>query len=51
MELLEIAKKRFSVRSYTNQKVEPEKLNKILEAAHCPYGSKSPADTLDRGSE
>ena len=34
MELLEIAKKRFSVRSYTNQKVEPEKLNKILEAAH-----------------
>ena len=34
MELLEIAKKRFSVRNYTNQKVEPEKLNKILEAAH-----------------
>ena len=34
MELLEIAKKRFSVRSYTDQKVEPEKLNKILEAAH-----------------
>ena len=34
MELLEIAKKRFSVRSYTNQKVEPEKLAKILEAAH-----------------
>ena len=34
MELLEIAKKRFSVRDYTDQKVEPEKLNKILEAAH-----------------
>ena len=34
MELLEIAKKRFSVREYTDQKVEPEKLNKILEAAH-----------------
>ena len=34
MELLEIAKKRFSVRNYTDQKVEPEKLNKILEAAH-----------------
>lgn len=34
MELLETAKKRFSVRSYTDQKVEPEKLNKILEAAH-----------------
>ena len=34
MELLEIAKKRFSVRNYTNQKVESEKLAKILEAAH-----------------
>lgn len=34
MELLEIAKKRFSVRSYTGQNVEPEKLHKILEAAH-----------------
>lgn len=34
MELLEIAKKRFSVRDYTDQKVEPEKLSKILEAAH-----------------
>lgn len=34
MELLEIAIKRFSVRSYTEQKVEPEKLDKILEAAH-----------------
>lgn len=34
MELLEIAKKRFSVRNYTSQKVETEKLNKILEAAH-----------------
>lgn len=34
MELLEITKKRFSVRNYTDQKVEPEKLSKILEAAH-----------------
>lgn len=34
MELLDIAKRRFSVRDYTDQKVEPEKLNKILEAAH-----------------
>lgn len=34
MEFLEMAKKRFSVRDYTAQKVEPEKLNKILEAAH-----------------
>ena len=34
MALLEIAKKRFSVRNYTNQKVESEKLAKILEAAH-----------------
>lgn len=34
MEFLNIAKSRYSVRSYTNQKVEKEKLNKILEAAH-----------------
>lgn len=34
MEFLNIAKQRFSVRSYTNQKVEQEKLDKILEAAH-----------------
>ena len=32
MEFLSIAKQRFSVRSYTSQHVEPEKLEKILEA-------------------
>ena len=34
MSFLEIAKKRSSVRSYTEQKVEKEKLDQILEAAH-----------------
>jgi nitroreductase len=34
MNFLEIAKKRYSVRSYTSQKVEAEKLDKILQAAH-----------------
>lgn len=34
MDFLELATKRYSVRNYTEQKVEPEKLNKILEAAH-----------------
>lgn len=34
MEFINIAKQRCSVRSYTNEKVEPEKLEKILEAAH-----------------
>lgn len=34
MEFLNIAKQRSSVRSYTEKKVEPEKLEKILEAAH-----------------
>ena len=34
MDFLSIAKQRFSVRSYTNQAVEKEKLDKILEAAH-----------------
>ena len=34
MKLLETGKRRVSVRVYTVQKVEPEKLNKILEAAH-----------------
>lgn len=36
MEFLSIAKQRFSVRSYTSQHVEPEKLEKILEAALLP---------------
>ena len=34
MNFLEIAKSRYSVRDYTSQKVEQEKLNKILYAAH-----------------
>ena len=34
MDFLSIAKKRCSVRSYTGQSVETEKLEKILEAAH-----------------
>ena len=34
MEFSDIAKLRYSVRSYTSEKVEQEKLNKILEAAH-----------------
>ena len=34
MEFIELAKKRYSVRNYSNKKVEPEKLNKILQAAH-----------------
>ena len=34
MELLEIAKKRYSVRKYTGKEIEQEKLDKILEAAH-----------------
>lgn len=32
MEFLELAKQRFSVRKFTDQKVEDEKLHKILEA-------------------
>lgn len=34
MDFIEIAKKRYSVRSYNDKKVEEEKLKKILEAAH-----------------
>ena len=34
MNFLEIAKKRYSVRSYSGKKVEQEKLDKILLAAH-----------------
>ena len=34
MEFIDIAKQRSSVRSYTDKKVEPEKLERILEAAH-----------------
>ncbi len=34
MDFLEIAKKRYSVRNYSDRKVEAEKLDKILLAAH-----------------
>lgn len=34
MDFLDIAKSRYSVRNYTDRKVEKEKLDKILEAAH-----------------
>ena len=34
MDFITIAKKRCSIRSYTERKVEAEKLDKILEAAH-----------------
>ena len=34
MDFLEIAKKRYSVRSYSDRKVEGEKSDKILQAAH-----------------
>ncbi len=34
MDFIEIAKKRYSARSYKGKKVEEEKLQKILDAAH-----------------
>lgn len=34
MDFLEIAKTRFSVRNYTDRKVEEEKIDKILNSAH-----------------
>ena len=34
MSFIEIAKKRYSVRNYSDRKVEKEKLEKILQAAH-----------------
>ena len=40
MSFLDIAKKRSTVRSYTSQKVEQDKLDQILEAAHvAPTGA------------
>lgn len=40
MDFLTLAKKRYSVRAYTEQKVEKEKLEAILEAAHvAPTGA------------
>ncbi len=35
MELLDIMNERFSVRKYVDKPVEPEKLDKILNAADC----------------
>lgn len=35
MNTLDIIKKRFSVRKYENKPVEQEKLDAILDAAHC----------------
>src|SRR5574344_1454865 len=34
MDILSIAKSRYAVRKYSNKRVEQEKLDKILEAAH-----------------
>ena len=34
MEFSELVKRRYSVRSYNGKKVEQEKVEKILEAAH-----------------
>lgn len=34
MNFLDLAKSRYSVRNYNEKKVESEKLNRILEAAH-----------------
>ena len=44
MNFLELAKKRYSVRSYTPQKVEKEKLDKILQAAHVAIYSNNQED-------
>lgn len=47
MEFLELAKKRCSTRKYSSQKVEPEKLAKLLEAARvAPTGKNSQAFKL-----
>lgn len=47
MEFLELAKKRCSTRKYTEQKVEPEKLARILEAARvAPTGKNAQAFKL-----
>ncbi|MBR6617157.1 MAG: nitroreductase family protein [Oscillospiraceae bacterium] len=47
MDFLELAKKRCSTRKYTSQKVEPEKLEKIIEAARvAPTGKNSQAFKL-----
>ena len=43
MELLDIMNERFSVRKYVDKPVEPEKLDKILNAARSPYCCQSAA--------
>ena len=43
MELLDIMNERFSVRKYVDKPVEPEKLDKILNAAHAAYCCQSAA--------
>ena len=48
MDFITIAKQRMSVRSYKETKVEPEKLKKILEAAHvAPPPAQPPAGSPD----
>ena len=44
MSFLDIAKKRYTVRSYTSQKVEQDKLDQILEAPMLPR----PEQTVSR---
>ncbi len=52
MDFLNIAKQRFSVRSYTDQAVEKEKLDKILEGCPCSSNRrKPPACASDCGAE
>ena len=43
MELLDIMNERFSVKKYVDKPVEPEKLDKILNAAHAAPGCQSAA--------
>lgn len=52
MDFIMIAKQRMSVRNYKKTKVEPEKLEKILEAAHvAPHRCQPPAGSPDCCSE
>ena len=51
MSFLEMAEARYSVRDYTDKKVEQEKLKKILEAAHVAptAANKQPGRCTGRG--
>lgn len=52
MELLDVMKKRFSVRKYKEQQVEPEKLAKILgSSTRCTNSYQCAAGAADRGTE